>query len=94
MATKKTVNPPRTAPRSPDVPMAALAQQVRSWADTLLGMAGSATDLGLKITEARVQGPARRAAVAKAGRQLKSWREGAGLTVSDLPWAGCRPQAQ
>lgn len=83
MATKKTA-PIRAAARAPEVPMATLAQQVRSWADTLMGMAGSATDLGLKLTEARVKDPARRAAVAKAGRQLKSWREGAGMTVNEL----------
>lgn len=69
---------------SSELPLLSLARQVRSWADTLLSVAGNATDIGLKLAEARVKEPARKAAVAKAGSQLRTWREAAGMTVREL----------
>jgi len=80
-------------PKSPkvqapaDPPLLSLARQVRGWADTVLGMAGSATDLGLTLAQGRVKSPGKKAAVAKAGRQLRQWREAAGLTLDELSTA-------
>ncbi|MBK9685607.1 MAG: helix-turn-helix domain-containing protein [Betaproteobacteria bacterium] len=68
-------------------PLLSLARQVRGWADTVLSVAGSATDLGLTLAQGRVRGPAQKAAVAKAGRQLRQWREAAGLTLEELSTA-------
>jgi transcriptional regulator with XRE-family HTH domain len=68
-------------------PLLSLARQVRGWADTVLSVAGSATDLGLTLAQGRVKGPAQKAAVAKAGRQLRQWREAAGLTLEELSTA-------
>lgn len=67
-----------------DNPVASLARQLRGFADTLLGVAGSATDLGLEIARARIESPRRKDAVASAGRQLRRWREAAGLTLDEL----------
>lgn len=71
----------------PDPPLLALARQVRGWADTVLSVASNATDLGLTFAQGRVKAPARKAAVAKAGRQLRQWREAAGLTLEELSTA-------
>jgi transcriptional regulator with XRE-family HTH domain len=73
-----------TAQRSTDVPLLSLARQVRSWADTLLSMAGSATEIGMAMGQLRVKNPSKKAAVAKAGLQLRQWRESAGMTAGEL----------
>jgi transcriptional regulator with XRE-family HTH domain len=64
-------------------PVMALARQVRSWADTAWGLAGSAADMSLALAKSSV-GPKRRAAIEKAGALLKSMRETAGLTAQEL----------
>jgi transcriptional regulator with XRE-family HTH domain len=66
-----------------DRPVVALARQVRNWADTAWGLAGSAADMSLAIAKSSV-GPGRRAAVEKAGALLKSMRETAGLTAQEV----------
>jgi transcriptional regulator with XRE-family HTH domain len=67
-----------------ETPLLSLARQVRSWADTLLTVAGHATDIGLTMAQARVKAPAKKAAIAKAGSLLRRWREAAGMTVREL----------
>ena len=69
---------------SPDLPLFALARQVRSWADTLLSVTGNAADISLSLAQARVKDPKKKQAVAKAGTQLRRWREAAGLTAREL----------
>jgi transcriptional regulator with XRE-family HTH domain len=73
-----------TAAQVPDGAMLAVARQVRGWADTLLTVAGSATDIGLNLAQARLKDPAKKTAVAKAGRQIRQWREAAGLTLEEV----------
>lgn len=46
----------------------ALARQVRGWADTLINVAGGATDLGLTLAQTRIKNPKTKTAVNKAGR--------------------------
>jgi transcriptional regulator with XRE-family HTH domain len=75
----KTVRPAKEA----GAPVLTLARQVRSWADTAWGLAGSAADMSLAIAKSSV-GPGRRAAVEKAGALLKSMRETAGLTAQEV----------
>jgi transcriptional regulator with XRE-family HTH domain len=82
MAKSKKLQTPSDA-----IPMLSLARQVRGWADTVLGLAGSATDLGLTLAQGRVKDRGQKAAVAKAGRQLRQWREAAGLTLDELSTA-------
>jgi len=75
----------RTAPDSGgELPLLSLARQVRSWTDTLLGVAGSASDIGMTLAQARIRDPEKKAAVSKAGSQLRQWREEAGLTAREL----------
>ncbi len=72
------------AGRATDLPLFAFARQVRGWADTLLNVTGSAADIGFTLAQAKVKDPKRKAAIAKAGTQLKRWRESAGMTASEL----------
>lgn len=75
----------RTAPNTgAELPLLSLARQVRSWTDTLLGVAGSTSDIGMMLAQARITDPAKKAAVNKVGSQLRTWREEAGLTASEL----------
>jgi transcriptional regulator with XRE-family HTH domain len=72
------------APRPPEGAVLAVARQLRGWADTLLTVAGNATDIGLNLAQSRLKDPAKKSAVAKAGRQLRQWREAAGLTLEEV----------
>lgn len=67
-----------------DGPLLSLAKQVRGWADVVLGLAGTATDLGLSLAHATVKDPGKKAAVAEAGRLIRQWREAAGLTLDEV----------
>jgi transcriptional regulator with XRE-family HTH domain len=86
MSTTTARRAPKRAAAAPtgEQPLLSLARQVRSWADTLLSMAGSATDMGVTLAQARIKDPGKKAAVAKAGSQLRKWREAAGMTASEL----------
>jgi len=72
-----------TAAAAPRQPVMALARQVRSWADTAWGLAGSAADMSLALAKSSV-GPKRRATIERAGALLRSMRETAGLTAQEL----------
>jgi DNA-binding XRE family transcriptional regulator len=73
--------------RRDETPLLSLARQVRGWADTLIDVAGTATDLGLSLANARVKDPARKSAITAAGRQIRQWRQTAGLTLDELAQA-------
>ena len=62
----------------------ALARQLQSWTESVLGMAGTATDIGVTLAKSRLSKPQHKAAVEKAGSLLNELREAAGLTVQDL----------
>lgn len=62
----------------------ALARQLQSWTESVLGMAGTATDIGVTLAKSRLKKPQHKAAVEKAGSLLQDLRETAGLTVQDL----------
>ncbi|HOB92667.1 MAG TPA: helix-turn-helix transcriptional regulator [Aquabacterium sp.] len=68
-------------------PLASLAQQLRGWTDSVLGIAGPASDMALGIVKARATDPKQQAAIGKAGATLKSLRESAGLTLAELSQA-------
>jgi transcriptional regulator with XRE-family HTH domain len=66
------------------LPVLRIAQELRRWADTVLGIAASATDLSLNLVRARARKPGQRAAVEKAGSMLRQARETAGITTQEL----------
>ena len=83
MSTRKPVaNTP-----SSNTPLVSLARQLRGWADNLVTVAGQATDIGLLLAQSRLKDPKKKAAVASAGRQLRQWREAAGLTLGEVSGA-------
>lgn len=81
----------RAAPARPEpatalvgAPVVAIARQLRSWTDTVLGIAGPATDLALGFAQSRAPGPRSKAAIGMAGSMLRQMRESAGLTLKEL----------
>jgi transcriptional regulator with XRE-family HTH domain len=82
-ARRRAAKPAGESPPAGAQPVMALARQVRSWADTAWGLAGSAADMSLAIAKSSV-GPKRRATIEKAGALLKRMRETAGLTAQEL----------
>lgn len=72
------------APPAAASPVLRIAQELRRWTDTVLGIAASATDLSLNLVKAGARGPRQRAAVEKAGSMLRQARETAGITTKEL----------
>lgn len=64
--------------------LAGAARQVRAWSDSVLGIAGAAADVSLGAAKAILVKPGQRAGLAKAGSALRTLREGAGLSLSEL----------
>jgi transcriptional regulator with XRE-family HTH domain len=78
----------RAAPMTmPVLPVFRLAKDLRRWADTVLGMAGSAAELSLNLAKARAREPGAQAAIDKAGSLLRQARESAGMTTDELAHA-------
>lgn len=75
---------PRAAASSVALPVLRIARELRRWADTVLGIAASATDLSLNFVKAGARGPRQQAAVAQAGSMLRQAREAAGITTQEL----------
>jgi hypothetical protein len=65
-------------------PMFKFAQDIRRWADNVLGVAGSASELSLNLAKAGAKGPRQQQAIEKAGSILRQAREAAGMTMHEL----------
>ena len=61
-----------------------LAQQVRSWTDTVLGVAGAAADATLGAAKMMLPKPGQRAALERTGAMLRRMRETAGMSVDEV----------
>jgi len=61
-----------------------LAHQVRSWTDTVLGVAGAAADVTLGAAKMMLPKPGQRAALEKTGAVLRRMRETAGMSVDEV----------
>jgi transcriptional regulator with XRE-family HTH domain len=61
-----------------------VARQVRSWSDSVLGIAGAAADVSIGAAKAIFVKPEQRDALEKAGTVLRGMREAAGLSVSEV----------
>jgi transcriptional regulator with XRE-family HTH domain len=61
-----------------------IAHELRRWADAVLGIAASATDLSLNLAKARAREPKQQAAIEKAGAILRQARTAAGITTQEL----------
>ena len=75
---------PRAAAPSAETPLVGVAQQVRAWADSVLGIAGAAADVSIGAAKAILVKPEQRAALAKAGVVLRGMRETAGSSLNEV----------
>ena len=62
----------------------ALARQAQSFAASVLGNVGTATDVALTLAQSRIERPGPKAAVEKGAALLRDLRQAAGLTLDDL----------
>ncbi len=82
--TRKAPAAPAATASSVALPVLRIAQELRRWTDTVLGIAASATDLSLDFVKARAREPRQQAAIEKAGSMLRQAREAAGITTQEL----------
>ena len=61
-----------------------LAQQLRSWTDSVLGVAGAAADVTLGAAKMVLPKPEQRQTLEKTGALLRRMREGAGMSVAEV----------
>jgi transcriptional regulator with XRE-family HTH domain len=61
-----------------------LARQLQSFATSVLGGVGTATDVAFTLAQSRIHRPGTKAAVAKGAALLRDLRQAAGLTLDDL----------
>ena len=61
-----------------------LAQQIRSWTDSVLGIAGAAADVTVGAAKMMLPKPGQRPTLAKAGAVLRRMRETAGMSVNEV----------
>ena len=93
VAKKRSVKKPAKAAPPPAVAavtgnaesaLVGVARQVRSWSDSVLGIAGAAADVSLSAAKAILVRPEQRVALEKAGTVLRGMREAAGLSVKEV----------
>ncbi len=90
-ATQRTRRSPRpdpadaaAAPAAGESPLVGVARQVRSWSDSVLGIAGAAADVSIGAAKALLVRPEQRVALEKAGNVLRGMREAAGMSVKEV----------
>ena len=72
------------APADAESPLVGVARQVRSWSDSVLGIAGAAADVSIGAAKALLVRPEQRVALEKAGSVLRGMREAAGMSVKEV----------
>ncbi len=84
-STKSRDSEAKAAPASEaEFGIAAIARQLRSWSDSVLGVAGAAADVSLGAAKAILVRPDQRKALERTGSMLRGMREAAGLTVQQV----------
>ncbi len=76
--------PPPADAVADDSGLIGMARQVRSWSDSVLGIAGAAADASIGAAKALLVRPEQRATLEKAGSLLKNMRETAGLSLREV----------
>jgi len=85
MATvRKSANRKFVAPTKRASALVDVAQQVRSWTDSVLGIAGAAADVTMGAAKLMLPRPAQRRALEKAGAVLRRTREAAGMSIGEV----------
>ena len=80
---RRDVGKPAVGPASASM-VKELARQLQSWAGSVLGQVGTATDMTLWIARNKVKAPAAKAALGKTQSLLRELRLAAGLTRDDV----------
>jgi transcriptional regulator with XRE-family HTH domain len=95
-ATRKTQERKRHAASGAEAPAGAaaspasssalvdLAQQLRAWTDSALGIAGAAADVTMGAAKMMLPRPGQRQTLEKTGAILRRMRESAGMSVADV----------
>jgi len=85
-ATSRSSPRPKAAVAAPgsESPLLGVARQVRSWSDSVLGIAGAAADVSIGAAKAILVKPEQRGALLKAGTVLRGMREAAGLSLKEV----------
>ena len=81
---RATESEPAAPPPAEESTLVGLAHQLRSWTDSVLGIAGAAADVSLGAARSMLPKPEQRRALAKAGSVLRGLREGAGLSLREV----------
>jgi transcriptional regulator with XRE-family HTH domain len=71
-------------PQAGESSLIGVARQLRSWSDSVLGMAGVAADVSIGAARAMLVKPEQRAALEKTGAVLRGMREAAGMSVKEV----------
>lgn len=91
--TAKTRRSPRTdadvaerhrKPAASPTSLIDVAQQLRSWTDSVLGIAGAAADVTMGAAKMLLPKPGQRAALERTGAMLRRLREAAGLSIDEV----------
>ena len=81
---KRTARKSKVPPATTESSLMGVARQVRSWSDSMLGIAGAAADVSIGAAKAILVKPEQRGALKKAGTVLRGMREAAGLSVAEV----------
>jgi transcriptional regulator with XRE-family HTH domain len=76
--------PKETVAESTATTLVGLAQQLRSWTDSVLGIAGAAADATLGAAKMVLPKPEQRQTLEKTGAVLRRMRESAGLSIDEV----------
>ncbi len=81
---RKSARRTQAAPKTTRSALVEVAQQVRSWTDSVLGVAGAAADVTIGAAKLMLPRPEQRRTLSKAGAVLRAMREAAGMSVSEV----------
>jgi transcriptional regulator with XRE-family HTH domain len=81
---RKSAKDRHAAPRGTGSALVDVAQQVRSWTDSVLGIAGAAADVTLGAARMMLPKPEQRRKLEKTGAVLKQIRESAGMSINQV----------
>jgi transcriptional regulator with XRE-family HTH domain len=85
-ASRTPFNSRKRDPKAPaaESTLVGVARQVRTWSDSVLGVAGAAADASIGAAKAILIKPEQRRALAKTGNVLRGMREAAGLSLKEV----------
>lgn len=81
---KQALRKTPSRPQANESSLVGVARQLRSWSDSVLGIAGAAADVSLGAARAMLVKPGQRKALEKTGAVLRGMREAAGMSVKEV----------